>query len=1081
MRIYSIIQKSLLFGILISLFFSLNVFADSTYVAEGTISGQTWTKTNSPYLIQGDIFVASLNIDPGVEVIFLGNYEIEVAGVLTAVGTEQDSIRFTKIDTTSGWQGIFFNYSSPGSELAYCIIEKSKNSGIRIDNSSPYIRDTRIVENTTNGYGGGINTNSNLNLVNCEVINNSLTGTYFGGGIYNTGTLTLTNCNISNNYIYSNGKTNQFAGGGIYSLGNLFIYNSTISVNRVNSSGGGAYRSARADGGGMYVSSDSLIIKNTIISGNIAEAHANTASEVNYGGGIHLLNAYSYIENCIISRNEAGGRLVWGGSGAGGGGIYLRNNSKVKIINSTIAYNEYNGVKCVSSYTSEIQNSIVYFNTEEQVSGNILISYSNMQNDTSGVGNINVNPIFFSEDSLTIVSPSLCIDAGDSSPIFNDLEDPTNPGFALDPSLGTIRNDMGAHGGPGAGPIGYNGGGNINPPVINSFTADTTSGYAPLTVNFEVQASVVGGSIVNYFWDFNGDGLTDTTTSSGTNSNIYNEVGIFNATCRVSDDQGAVSAPTSLQITVIDSSERTVSVPDASASADSTFILPIQINDVSRIAGAEFKLTYDPAILEATNVSKTDLTINFSIADSVDNGSIAITMANDTGLALGSGDILNISFHVLATAQPGDTSALMLEQVALYDAATNLISSTTENGLFTVGGLPSIESIFIQPGLDTLSTNETTSYSAFGVTTNNDTVNVDVNWSYGDVYGTPGGIGPVSGHSTVFTASGPGDGYITAAYPTATDTLVATASVIVGNMKGDVNIDEQVNVPDAILCLQIGVGSLIPSLYQEWAADFDDNGDVDVDDVIDILIESLNGLLGKANSSYAALSGSGPATIHLGKGLRNNDFISFPLVVENRLDACGIGLEINYNESVATLADVSSVKPSSLLAKNLNNKDCAKISAINMHGLADEAGQALWLHFKIENTAGADPDIDLTNIRLFDQKGNAIEALTTLVWEESALIPAQYELHQNFPNPFNPETTIQFDLPQAAEVSLAVYNVTGQLINSLVNSKIDAGSHSFKWAGNDNSGNQVTSGVYFYRINVNGGEWQHMKKMLFVK
>ena len=137
MNLHRILCQIIKTYILLSLIFLVSAYADTTFVAGGTISGQTWDQANSPYVIEGDVLVASLTIEPGVEVIFRGNFVFEVAGILTAVGTEQDSIRFTKIDSSAGWQGIFFNFSSPGSELAFCKIDSSINSGIRIDSSTP--------------------------------------------------------------------------------------------------------------------------------------------------------------------------------------------------------------------------------------------------------------------------------------------------------------------------------------------------------------------------------------------------------------------------------------------------------------------------------------------------------------------------------------------------------------------------------------------------------------------------------------------------------------------------------------------------------------------------------------------------------------------------------------------------------------------------------------------------------------------------------------------------------------------------------------------------------------------------------
>src|SRR5437868_1172953 len=85
---------------------------NETFSAEnkrsGNIVGEVWTKANSPYLIDGDILVAGLQIDPGVQVLFLSNYVFEVAGVLNASGTAQEPILFARSGSRQ-WEGIFFN------------------------------------------------------------------------------------------------------------------------------------------------------------------------------------------------------------------------------------------------------------------------------------------------------------------------------------------------------------------------------------------------------------------------------------------------------------------------------------------------------------------------------------------------------------------------------------------------------------------------------------------------------------------------------------------------------------------------------------------------------------------------------------------------------------------------------------------------------------------------------------------------------------------------------------------------------------------------------------------------------------
>ena len=79
-------------------------------------------------------------------------------------------------------------------------------------------------------------------------------------------------------------------------------------------------------------------------------------------------------------------------------------------------------------------------------------------------------------------------------------------------------------------------------------------------------------------------------------------------------------------------------------------------------------------------------------------------------------------------------------------------------------------------------------------------------------------------------------------------------------------------------------------------------------------------------------------------------------------------------------------------------------------------------------------------------------------------LPRKFQLLQNYPNPFNPVTTIEYTLPQPAQVSLAVYNLRGQIVRTLVDEEQSAGVHSILWRGEDGAGAQVGSGVYFYRL-----------------
>lgn len=101
-------------------------------------------------------------------------------------------------------------------------------------------------------------------------------------------------------------------------------------------------------------------------------------------------------------------------------------------------------------------------------------------------------------------------------------------------------------------------------------------------------------------------------------------------------------------------------------------------------------------------------------------------------------------------------------------------------------------------------------------------------------------------------------------------------------------------------------------------------------------------------------------------------------------------------------------------------------------------------------------------------------------------IPTDIRLLTNYPNPFNPETMIEYHLPYTANVQVSIYNLQGQQVRMLAQGAYSPGQHTVKWNGRDNTGNRVSSGVYFYKLTVNAidkneGKFVQMKKMMLLK
>jgi hypothetical protein len=135
---------------------------------------------------------------------------------------------------------------------------------------------------------------------------------------------------------------------------------------------------------------------------------------------------------------------------------------------------------------------------------------------------------------------------------------------------------------------------------------------------------------------------------------------------------------------------------------------------------------------------------------------------------------------------------------------------------------------------------------------------------------------------------------------------------------------------------------------------------------------------------------------------------------------------------------------------------------------------------------GADDVRDFSvNANHGDLVGDVATSDNTTSVEANEEVPRGFVIDQNYPNPFNPSTTISYALPGAGNVTVRIFNMRGQLIHTLLSSTSQpAGNHRVLWHGDDSHGQQVSSGVYLYRIEFtgqNGENWIASKKMLLMR
>ncbi len=128
----------------------------------------------------------------------------------------------------------------------------------------------------------------------------------------------------------------------------------------------------------------------------------------------------------------------------------------------------------------------------------------------------------------------------------------------------------------------------------------------------------------------------------------------------------------------------------------------------------------------------------------------------------------------------------------------------------------------------------------------------------------------------------------------------------------------------------------------------------------------------------------------------------------------------------------------------------------------------------VTDASGVFPGWNLDDIEIHEG-----ESPTAVAEQEPQGVPQTFALLGNYPNPFNPETTIEYQLPRPGRVEIAVYNLAGQLVRTLLQAPQPAGRFKLRWDGKDDRGANVASGVYLYQLQAEG--FSATKKMVLMR
>jgi PKD repeat protein len=299
---------------------------------------------------------------------------------------------------------------------------------------------------------------------------------------------------------------------------------------------------------------------------------------------------------------------------------------------------------------------------------------------------------------------------------------------------------------------------------------------------------------------------------------------------------------------------------------------------------------------------------------------------------------------------------------------------------------------------------------------------------------------------------------------------------------GDFNGDKAVNFDDFFIFADaFGTGE--GEAGYDVAKDLTGNGRVDFDDFF--LFADLFGTVYSTSRQAVIDRVTGELPLAARLHLRQEE-----ILVELRAVGAdgwrGLGLLVGYDPAVLELVDGEETADF--------GRDLSEDSRLEVRVPTGDGEVALLAHRRDAAPFSGEGSVALLRFRrLTDRaetqlelRAGAVQTAEKVIHLAGArslrvrLVPEHFALSQNFPNPFNPETTIRFDLPEEAEVRLELFDVLGQRVKVLVDEERPAGRYRLRWDGRNEMGSEVASGVYFYRL-VTADGFQAVHRMLLLR
>jgi len=322
-------------------------------------------------------------------------------------------------------------------------------------------------------------------------------------------------------------------------------------------------------------------------------------------------------------------------------------------------------------------------------------------------------------------------------------------------------------------------------------------------------------------------------------------------------------------------------------------------------------------------------------------------------------------------------------------------------------------------------------------------------------------------------------------------------------------VDMDDNGDDEVYCPQFNTGNVVLLNYEAGENPLEIRYDMAIPETNNIVSPLVEDAIGWGITS-GDIDGDGtPELIGTGPGYSIADYEAgraprwVTIVDYNDFNGKGVESPSSYK-----IRHVEFPMPDGMMFSTVNRTDSAGVESTYLEGAGGAAHQFAFLGdidgdgqnevamsfqavrdsvYEINEVWNpADSTYTRTNVSAVPSPNRAFmrvisgDGLSTRIADERIILPSDYELHSNYPNPFNPSTTFSFTLPLDKRVSVRIYDMTGRLVRTLINDEAYVqGTHTVNWNGLNDGGTAVASGQYIYTLE--WGQFRQARRMMLVK